>query len=113
MVLVVTAFPVIAIVALVKTININDRLRGIETRLAVLEPQVAGAPGAAPVPPAPASTFKPAPEPIVPPAASAVPPPPPKPAPVRPKPAVQPTRPAATTQPEHVISFEERFGTRW
>jgi len=44
------AFPVIAIVALVKTININDRLRGMEARLAALEPKTAGAPGAAPAP---------------------------------------------------------------
>src|SRR5438477_598424 len=43
-------FPVIAIVALVKTINISDRLREMEARLAALEPKPAGAPGAAPAP---------------------------------------------------------------
>src|SRR5258705_12764181 len=48
--LVLLAFPVIAIVALVKTLNISDRLRGMEARLAALEPKTAGAPGAAPAP---------------------------------------------------------------
>ncbi len=37
--LLVLSFPIIAIVALVKTININERLRAIEARFAALELQ--------------------------------------------------------------------------
>src|SRR5689334_9903472 len=109
------AFPIIAIVALVKTININDRLRGVEARLATLEPKTAGAPGAAPapivtprpVPPPPAP--EPAPAPIAP-AAAIEPPRPPTPAA---PPPPMPAQPAAAAEPERVISFEEKFGTRW
>ena len=36
--LVAMAFPIIAIVALVKTINLNERMRGLEARLALLAP---------------------------------------------------------------------------
>ena len=55
------AFPIIAIVALVKTISINDRLDAIEARLAALESAYrSAAPGAAPQrrrpSPAPAAT---------------------------------------------------------
>ena len=114
--LVLLAFPVIAIVALVKTINLNDRLRGIEARLATLEPKAAGAPGAAPtpvatpqpVPPPPAP--EPAPAPTAP--ASAVEPPRP-PEPAAPSPPSPPAQPAAVAEPERVVSFEEKFGTRW
>ena len=106
------AFPVIAIVALVKTININDRLRGMEARLAALEPKTAGAPGAAPapivtpqpVPPPPAP--EPTPAPIAQ-AAAVEPPSAPEPA------APPPPQPAAAVEPERVIGFEEKFGTRW
>ena len=61
--LVLLAFPIIAIVALVKTININERLRAIEARFAALELQRTGAPGAAPVP---SAAPQPAPEPVTP-----------------------------------------------
>src|SRR3954471_1362106 len=106
------AFPVIAIVALVKTININDRLRGMEARLAALEPKTAGAPGAAPapivtpqpVPPPPAP--EPTPAPIAQ-AAAGEPPSAPEAA------APPPLEPAAAAEPERVVSFEEKFGTRW
>ncbi len=109
------AFPIIAIVALVKTIGINDRLDAIEARLAVLGPRTAGAPGAAPQP----APSPPQPPPIqATPAAAAepprveqpAPPPPPKPTAVPPTPPAPPTEPV---EPERVISFEERFGTRW
>ncbi len=110
------AFPVIAIVALVKAINANDRLRGIETRLAALEPMAAGAPRAAPAPAAamqpvsPPPAPEPALAPIAPVVTSAVEPPrPPKPTPPQPAPA----QPAAAAEPERVVSFEEKFGTRW
>ncbi len=110
--LVLLAFPVIAIVALVKTINIGDRLRGMEARLAALEPKTAGAPGAAPAPvvtPQPVAA-PPAPEaapaPIAP-AAAVEPPRPPEAA------APPPPEPAAAAEPDRVVSFEEKFGTRW
>jgi len=101
------AFPVIAIVALVKAINASDRLNKIEARLAELEPRTAGFPGAAPAPvvtPQPAAP-PPAREPIPAPAAPA--------ATVQPPPPPRPAQPAATAEPERVVSFEEKFGTRW
>ncbi len=109
------AFPIIAIVALAKTIGINDRLRMIETRLAVLEPYGgSGAPRAAPQPAPPPPAPEPTPVPPVPAAAAEpprvrepAPPPPPKPA------TVPPAPPSEPAEPERVISFEERFGTRW
>lgn len=116
--LLVLAFPVIAIVALVKTVNTNERLRALEVRFTALEgrglaPAAAAAPAAAPPPP-------PAPEPAPPqpqPAAAA--PPEPQSAPVSPPP--EPTEaitepPAPPPEPpasEPAPSFEERFGTRW
>src|SRR6476659_4750798 len=110
--LVLLAFPVIAIVALVKTINISDRLRGMEARLAALEPKTAGAHGAAP---APVVTPQPVP---------AAPAPEPAPAPTAPTSAIEspplpeavatpPPQPAAAAEPARVVSFEEKFGTRW
>ena len=48
--LLLAAFPIIAIVALVKAINASDRLNKIEAHLAELEPRTAGFPGAAPAP---------------------------------------------------------------
>ena len=111
--LLVLAFPVIAIVALVKTININERLRGIEARLAALEPRMTArcrrdAAAAAAPPPAPNSSRfcrrrrrveQPA--------------PPPRPEP-KPEPVVTPpAQPAEAAEPERVVSFEEKFGTRW
>ncbi len=114
------AFPIIAIVALVKTVNINDRLRGIEARFAALELRVIGAPGAAPAaakapqPATPPPAPKPAPALAIS-AAAAEPPrveqpvPPPQPKPT----AAPPAPPAEPVEPERVISFEEKFGTRW
>ena len=104
--LLVLSFPIIAIVALVKTININDRLRGMDARFAALELQFAGAPGAAPVP---SAAPQPAPEPEPTPAE---PPPAPEPIPQQPDPAPVPPAPPAA-EPERVVSFEEKFGTRW
>jgi uncharacterized membrane protein len=108
--LVAMAFPIIAIVALVKTINLNERMRGLEARLALLASGGAVLPGAAPLqqPTAPLATPEPEPEPI--PTAAAVPsaPPEPEPAPPPPEPAA-----AAAASPEPTISFEEKFGTRW
>ena len=111
--LVLLAFPVIAIVALVKTINISDRLRGMEARLAALEPKAAGAPGAAPSPGRHAAARSRATRPRTCPradctgcgsGAAAV---------RRRLPPRRPQQPAAAAEPERVISFEEKFGTRW
>ena len=110
------AFPVIAIVALVKTININDRLRGMEARFAALELALgrcaaARRPGATQLRRAPApSQSRPAdtrggraapapPEPIAPPPRDTV--------------VTPPAQPAEAAPPERVVSFEEKFGTRW
>jgi uncharacterized membrane protein len=101
------SFPIIAIVALVKAINLSDRLRGLEQRFAALELRLAGAPGAAPVereaPPAPSPAMPPASEPVASPAA-----------PPEPEVALEPPAQAPDARPpEHVAGFEERFGTRW
>ena len=115
--------------ALVKAVNLADRLRALEVRFEALEAKAAGAPGAAPISAtapkpvdpsllnhlqlphdtaaAPVEAIKsepprapePAPEPAR--AAAAAPPPPPLP----------PPPPAADQDPAQ--SFEEQFGTRW
>ena len=110
------AFPIMAIAALVKTIGIREQLRRVEVRLAALErAATAPAPGipeehapafSAPVTPPPtepsaAPPAEPAaasePEPVI--AASS---------PVAPPPPPAPARPAAPA-----MSFEERLGTQW
>jgi uncharacterized membrane protein len=117
LILLLLAFPVIAIVALVKASNLSDRMRRIEERFAVLERRIAGAPlavsGAAPAPqPTQAdiaaataevpAQFRDVPEtretvtPTE--AAASMAPPPPAP----------PSAP-----PAHRPSLEETFGTRW
>ena len=115
------AFPIIAIVALVKSVGLAGQLRHVDLRLAALErAAVMPAPGAAapqpsapqpsPAPPSPAAETIPAPaapEPVAPVAppelepAAASPPTPPPPA----APAPQAAAPA--------MSFEERLGTQW
>ena len=101
------AFPVIAVVALVKTVNINERLRAIEARFAALEARGTGPVASAPTVAPPPEPIVAAPEPV--PATPSAPPPPPPPEPVADAPAPSP----APTEPEHVASFEEQFGTRW
>ena len=110
------AFPIMAIAALVKTIGIRGQLRQVEVRLAALERgATAPAPGmpeehapafSAPVTPPPTepSAARPAepaaasePEPVI--AASS---------PVAPPPPPAPVRPAAPA-----MSLEERLGTQW
>src|SRR6476619_1366528 len=101
--LLVLAFPIMAIVALVKSVGLGEQLRRVETRLAALErARVAPVPGvaeqqapmAAPIAPEPPAPSEP--EPVI--AASA---------PVAPP----PTAPAAVAAPG--MSFEERLGTQW
>ena len=103
------AVPVLAIVALVRTIGLGDRLSRLELRLAVLE---RGAPAAA-APPQPPVPAPPIPEPAPPPAPERE---PIVPAPV-PPPAAPPPPPAATVPPiaatPPTMSLEERLGTQW
>jgi uncharacterized membrane protein len=102
--LIVLSFPVIAIVALVKSVGLGDRLRQLELRLAALEsrptvgPAATAASPTSATPPITATAPTPSPEPEK----------PPEPPPVAPEPAV-----AAPAQAAPQISFEERFGTRW
>ena len=100
------AFPVIAIVALVKVIDAAERLSVLERRLAALEPSPVIVRGS--VPPQPEAPPAPA-------AAAAEPPPPPlEPEPEPPpEPATPVEPPAPAAEPEPEIGFEERFGTRW
>ena len=113
--LVVLAFPVIAIVALVKSIGAGDRIARLELRLRELESRLTAAPvappslqpEAAPATPAPVAT-----EPV--PAAEPTPAdePPVEPTPV-PEPELETAAAAAAADAAPEISFEERFGTRW
>src|SRR4051812_11577554 len=115
------AFPILAIVALVKTVGLNARLASIEHRMAVLESRPAAAPVAAPVAPHPPE--HPAPpispytaEPYARPETPSVEPeqpsaPPPPEQPVAAASPIAPQQQPAPTQP--TISFEERLGTQW
>jgi uncharacterized membrane protein len=114
-VLLVLAFPIIAIIALVQAASLRGTLVRLEARVGTLErglaarepresqPPPAAAPAAAPAPaPAPppqTSVFS---QPIAPPS---TPPPPAASVPVTP--------PRAAASPPQQIGFEERFGTRW
>ena len=120
-VLAVIAFPVIAIIALVRSIELGRLVFGLDARLRALEHalppgEAPRAPAAAPraaAPPLPVAA-PPAPQPPA--AATEAAPPPPPPSPQQPPPAsVPPARaPAASATPAPgPIGFEERFGTRW
>jgi uncharacterized membrane protein len=103
------SFPIVAIVALVMAVNLRDRLRIVEDRLALLAPPAAGASGTAPAA-APATA---PPEPPPPKAAApqpGAPPPQPEPAAARPPP---PAPASAAVASSGRTSFEEQFGTRW
>jgi uncharacterized membrane protein len=119
------AFPVMAIAALVKTVGLGEQLRRVEVRLAALERAgTASRPGVseqrAPAEP-PASTMPPTAEPITappipPPAAIAAEPAAPREpepviaasSPIAPPPSAAPAQPATPG-----MSFEERLGTQW
>ncbi|HEX3502637.1 MAG TPA: DUF2339 domain-containing protein [Xanthobacteraceae bacterium] len=137
LVLLVLAAPILAIIALVRTSGVNDRLYRLERRMAALEtgPATAATPRTAG--PTPQSAAPPAPPPPATPAEpsqAAQPATPPQPSPpsqpvLTPQPAPQPvaasvpaspvpsTAPSSATpaaaHPPRNISFEERFGTRW
>src|SRR5579862_5660352 len=138
-VILILAFPVIAIVAVVMAVTTRERLRATERRLVMLERRIeAGAtapPRAAAPTPAPAPQAMPAPDTILSgprPAAAAAEPPPAAPTtpesvtpthvtpasvtpvPAAPKPAVPPTPARPPVGPARpAMSFEERFGTQW
>jgi uncharacterized membrane protein len=113
----VLAFPIIAIVALVRSVGLARQLRLVDLRLAALERVVASpAPrAAAPEPPAPASPTAPpvsetAPAPSEPETIE----PPPAASPLEPEPAVAAASPITPPpQAEQAMSFEERLGTQW
>ena len=107
------AFPIIAIAALVKSVGLSEHLRRVEARLAALERGIAAATPPAPAPPThepippAAEPTTPVPEPETPAKEAPAPPereppiavpiaPPPQPAPIAPR-----------------MSLEERLGTQW
>ena len=98
-VLLLLAFPVIAIVALVKAIGAGDRVDQLERRIVALEAGQSAAP--APAAPAPAAAAI-EPSPIIEAA-------PPEPAAPEPAPSTAPIATAATPS----TTLEEKFGTRW
>jgi uncharacterized membrane protein len=113
------AFPVLAIIALIKTIGLTDLVRRLELRVATLERQLtllgtvpkydegvqSASPTAAPVEsPPPPPPISQAPPPIPAEASAALIPP------VPPAPQSPPVAPPSLPRP---IGFEERFGTRW
>ena len=122
--LLVLAFPIMAIVALVKSVGLGEQLRRVETRLAALERA-----RAAPAPDVPelqapaqqrAPVETPAPTPISEPMAAPLAPEPA--APSKPEPAIAasspvapppPPAPAAVAAAAPGMSFEERLGTQW
>ncbi|HEY2134494.1 MAG TPA: DUF2339 domain-containing protein [Xanthobacteraceae bacterium] len=118
--LVVLAFPVLAIAALVVAVGTRDRVRDIDRRIVALERRMAQAPAASA--PAPRPAIEP-PQPVAPttaeapvrPAAPAAPPVTPTPAPAAPPTPSRAAGPAAPAGGPRApaISFEERFGTRW
>ena len=120
--LLLVAIPIIAIIALVKTITLGDQMRRIQVRLADLERALAAPPAGvgAPEPPRPlAPTIPPVAEPERPattlPEPGPQPPPrPPEPEPASPVAATSPIAPppgAAPARPQ--MSLEERLGTQW
>ena len=116
-------FPIIAIVALVKSVGLGEHLRRLEARLAAVERSVPTPTAAVPKPPRPAPThIPPAAEPIPPtsepekPAEPAPPPPEREPAiaatsPIAPPLQVAPSPPTAPPPPS--MSLEERLGAQW
>jgi len=115
--LLVLAFPIIAIVALVKAIGLGDQLRRVDVRLAALERQLATLPPAAAAPPPEPTPPVSEPAPLVAEPAAEAPAAPS--APPEPEPAIAATSPIApppsppTAPTEPAMSFEERLGTQW
>jgi uncharacterized membrane protein len=121
LILLVIAFPIMAIVGLIITLNTRERLRGLEIRLMSLDRRLATA-GAAAAPQAPPVAAPPTPEPPAVSTREAIPTTPPQPpAPANPAPAPRPAMAASTPivppPPAAPVqagpSLEERFGTQW
>jgi len=113
-VLMVLAFPVVAIIALVRSIELRRLVFGLDARLRALEQGVApGGTIAAPAaPPRAAAASAPPPRAAPEPAPAVSPPPTPPQPPAASVPLARPTAAAPPPSPAP-ISFEERFGTRW
>ena len=109
--LIVLSFPIIAIVALVKTIGLSDRLRQLELRFADLEARLAGATVAVAPAAAPPPQAAPEPAPVAEPMRPAEPAKPTEPQPAASVPPIAAAVPAPDAAPQ--ASLEERFGTRW
>jgi uncharacterized membrane protein len=108
----VLAIPVLAVVAIVMTMNTRERLKRLEFRIAGLEKRLSGeapSPKPVPLPEAPEATKVPLAEDTLPPAEPETPAAPPTPPP--PETAAAAAAPAAPAKPS--ISLEERFGTQW
>jgi len=110
----VLAAPMVAVIALVRSVQLNKRLHGIELKLAMLErqsaPAVSSPPQAVARPPAapPEAASATVPE------APISPVPPPSSLPRASSSGSVPNFPQASASPAaHTINFEERFGTRW
>jgi uncharacterized membrane protein len=110
-ILVILAFPVISIIALVKALNARDRIRELQARVAALELTAR--------PPAPATFEKPETPPAAEPAAAQPSPtiealhPQPE-EPIAPPPGPpRPIEPAESATPPAAPTLEERFGTQW
>jgi uncharacterized membrane protein len=115
------AFPIIAIVALVKSVTLADQLRRVTIRLTELERHVAQAAPAAVAAPTIAPPT-PEPPPIVSGPVAEAPTQPPErtiaaTSPIAPPPPTKPTSPTASPSPAAAaapaMSFEERLGTQW
>ncbi len=106
--LIVLSFPIVAIVALVKTIGLGDRMRRVELRFAELESRIAtGTVAAAP------ATTEPPPAFVAAPFVAPAPPPVETEKQPEPVPEPEPAVAAAARPSAPEVSFEERFGTRW
>ena len=104
-IVVVLAFPIIAIIALVTALNARTEARLLRERLDALDlrrPMTPAVAPAAPAPPPPATT--------VPPETAIAPPPPPRP---EPQPTQAPPAAVAPVAAPPSATLEERFGTQW
>src|ERR1700677_1660120 len=109
LVLAALAFPVIAVVALVRVVGLRTHVLRLDSRVKALEaglvPREAGSPQAP-------ATFAAAPPSVTAPVEAPLPPPLP-PLPLPPPPSVPQTPVLATPPLPSAIGFEERLGTRW
>jgi uncharacterized membrane protein len=112
LVLLLLAFPVIAVIALVKSVGLGERLRRLEARLVLIESRTAApAPSSATLEAAPGAS---APVPVFDQTPAAEPAgPPPAPEPQAPPTAAPPPAPPLLPVRPPAMTLEERLGTRW